>query len=282
MFVPADAQRFIPKAATRGADIIVLDLEDGVAASAKDKARDALAHSVQALHAHEATVYVRVNNEPALLAGDLDAALASGADGIVLPKIEAADELKRLDKRVGEAALPHEIGYIGIIETAIGVCNAPEIARASARLRGLCFGPEDYALAMGVEPVYESLAWSASAVAVAAVAAGVQPLGLLGSVADFTDIEAYREVAARSQRLGMRGATCIHPAQVAILNEVFSPSEAEVKHATELLAAFDAALAEGKGAISLNGKMVDEPIAQRARLLLARHRARQKHKTQGT
>lgn len=279
LFVPADAKRFIAKAGLRGADIVVLDLEDGVAPISKSAARAELAAATDQLRNMDASVYVRVNNVPGLLGEDVKAAVSSGADGIVMPKIEQPQQLLQLDDLISHAELlagrsAGSVRVIALIETPVGVCRAFDIAQSSSRLTAMCLGSEDFATAMGVEPSPESLAWPAQAVAVAAVAAGLQPLGIAGSVANFSDIDAYRELIVRSKRLGMRGATCIHPAQVEVLNEVFGGTDSEVAAAERLVAAFEAALLEGKGAIALDRQMIDEPIANRAKLFLLKRKSR--------
>jgi len=277
LFVPADADAFIEKAGLRGADVIVLDLEDGVAPSAKEAARAALGHAAAHLRAADACVFVRLNNVPGLLARDLKAAVSCGADGVVIPKVETAAQLVQLDADLaGEESVsgrkPGTLRVLALIETPLGVSNAFDIAKASPRLAAMCFGSEDFAAAMGVDPSPGSLSWPAQAVAIAASAAGVLPLGLPGSVGNFTDLAAYRQVVDHAKVLGLRGATCIHPAQVPVLNEVFGGTREEADEAQRLLAAFDAAVAAGKGAIALDGRMIDEPIANRARRLLERYR----------
>ena len=279
LFIPADAERFIAKAAQREADVIVLDLEDGVAPSSKLKARAALQGAVQHLHQSGVTVYVRVNHEAALLADDVAASVASGADGIVMPKVEAPEQLVQLaidmqreELKAGRAA--NSMGVVVLIETPQGVCRAPEIARASSRIVCMGFGAEDFSTSMGIDPLVEGMSYPAQAVVIAAVAAGVHPIGLPGSIGDFTDLDAFRALTVHAKRIGVRGSACIHPAQVRVLNDVLGGTEAEAVAATRLLAAFDAAVAAGKGAIALDGRMIDEPIANRARLLLKRHHAR--------
>ncbi len=279
LFIPADAERFIAKGAGRGADVIILDLEDGVAPSAKDKARAALPAAVKQLHAGGAIVYVRVNNEPLLLPGDVAAAVASGADGIVMPKVESPLQLEELDADLAReehfAHRPqHAVRLIVLIETPQGVVQAPAIARASPRLVAMCFGAEDFSTAMGIDPLTEGMSWPAQAVALAAAAAGIEPLGLPGTVGDFSNPEAYQALAVHAKRIGIRGAVCIHPAQVQVLNDVFGGTGEEAAAAERLLAAFDAGIAQGKGAIALDGKMIDVPIANRARLFLQRRNAR--------
>lgn len=279
LFVPADAKRFIAKAGLRGADIVVLDLEDGVAPLSKSAARAELAATTDQLHNVGAVVFVRVNNVFDLLGEDVRAAVSSGADGIVMPKVEQPQQLSQLDDFISNAELvagrlAGSVRVIALIETPLGVCRAFDIGQSSSRLTALCFGSEDFATAMGVDPSPEALAWPAHAVAVAAVAAGLQPLGIAGSVANFSDINAYRELIVQSKRLGMRGATCIHPAQVEVLNQVFGGTDDEVAAAERLIAAFEAGLREGKGAIALDGLMIDEPVANRAKIFLSRRKSR--------
>lgn len=279
LFIPADAERFIAKGAERGADAIILDLEDGVAPSSKAAARVALPAAVRKLHHGGATVFVRVNNQLDLLVGDVAAAVAAGADGIVMPKVELARELEQLDAELAReehfSGRPQQaVRLLVLIETPQGVVQAASIARASSRLVGMCFGAEDYSTAMGIDPLPEGMTWPAQAVAVAAAAAGIQPLGLPGSVGDFSNPSAYRALAVHAKHLGMRGAVCIHPAQVQVLNDVFGGTEEEADAARRLVEAFDAGIAQGKGAIALDGKMIDVPIATRARLFLQRRNAR--------
>ena len=279
LFIPADAERFIAKGAERGADAIILDLEDGVAPASKARARAALPSAVKQLHAGGATVYVRVNNEPELLAGDVAASVASGADGIVMPKVESPQELEKLDADLAReehfARRPQQVvRLIVLIETPEGVIHAAPIARASRRLVALCFGAEDFSTAMGIDPLTEGMSGPAQWVALAAAAAGILPLGLPGTVGDFSNPEAYQALAVHAKRIGIRGAVCIHPAQVQVLNDVFGGTDAEAAAAQRLLDAFDAGIAQGKGAIALDGKMIDVPIANRARLFLRRRNAR--------
>ena len=285
LFIPADAERFIAKGAARGADVIILDLEDGVAPASKAMARAALPAAVRQLHAGGATVYIRVNNEPALLAGDVAASVASGADGIVMPKVESPQELERLDadltREENFAQRPQQVvRLIVLIETPQGVVQAAAIARASPRLVAMCFGAEDFSTSMGIDPLTEGMSWPAQSVAIAAAAAGIEPLGLPGTVGDFSNPVAYEALALHAKRIGIRGAVCIHPAQVAVLNDVFGGTDAEAAAAQRLLDAFDAGIAQGKGAIALDGKMIDVPIANRARLFLQRRNARNARRLQ--
>ena len=290
LFVPADTDRFIEKAGQRGADALILDLEDAVARPAKVAARANLAAFTPRLKQANVPVYVRVNNEPALLADDVEAAVAAGADGLLMPKVDTPDQVLRLDSDLRKLELQYarragSIRVVALIESPVGICNVVAIAQSSPRLSALLFGVEDFGAAMGMESRIEGMSGPAQTMAIAAVAAGLQPLGLPGSVADFGNLAAYRELAVHAKRIGMRGAICIHPAQVPVLNDVFGGTAEEAAAARQLLAVFDASVTAGKGAVAHLGRMIDEPIAIRARRFLQRHdalKARRLTASQGT
>jgi citrate lyase subunit beta/citryl-CoA lyase len=278
LFVPADQERFLAKAGQRGADALILDLEDAVARPAKAAARANLASYAQRLKSSGVPIYIRVNNEPELLAGDLQAAVAAGCDGLLMPKIDTPQQvvqldadLRRLEQQHGRA--PSSIPVVALVESPLGIVNVVAIANASKRLSALLFGVEDFGAAMGMESRPEGMTGPAQTMAIAAAAAGLQPMGLPGSVADFSNPEAYRALAVHAKRIGMRGTVCIHPAQVPIVNEVFGGTDEEAAHARGLLEVFDASVAAGKGAVAWQGRMIDEPIAVRARRFLQRHDA---------
>ena len=279
LFVPADTERFLAKAGQRGADALILDLEDAVARPAKAQARANLADFTPRLKASAGVpVYVRVNNEPDLLAGDLQAAIASACDGLLMPKVDTPAQVLQLDADMRALEQRHgrdpgSIPVVALIESPLGICHAVAIAQSSKRLSGLLFGVEDFGAAMGMESRPEGMTGPAQAMAIAAAAAGLQPLGLPGSVADFSNLENYRALATLARRIGMRGSVCIHPAQVPVLNEVFGGSDEEAAAARRLLEVFDASVAAGKGAVAHEGRMIDEPIAVRARRFLHRHDA---------
>lgn len=280
LFVPADTDRFLAKAGQRGADALILDMEDAVAPSAKAVARANLAAFVPRLQADAGVpIYVRVNNEPDLLLADLEAAIAAGADGLLCPKVETADQVVRLDADMrrleghqGERGRPlGGIRVVALLESPLAICNALAIAQSSSRLSGLLFGTEDFGAASGIESAPEGMAMPAQMMALAAVAAGLHPMGLPGTVAEFTDLDAYRATAMKARRIGMRGSICIHPAQVPVINEVFGGTAEEADRARRLLQVFDASVAAGRGAVAHEGRMIDEPIAIRARRFLQRY-----------
>lgn len=289
LFVPADTDRFVDKAGQRGADALILDLEDAVAKPAKAAARANLAAFAPRLQRSGVPVYVRVNNEPELLAGDLAAAVACGADGLLMPKVDTPEQVLRLDADLRRLEAKHgraagALPVLALIESPLALVNVVQIARSSPRLGGLLFGVEDFGAVMGMESRPEGMTGPAQAMAIAAAAAGLQPMGLPGSVAEFSDLEAYRALAVHARRIGMRGSICIHPAQVPVINEVFGGSEEEAENARRMLEVFDASIAAGKGAVAFQGRMIDEPIAVRARRFLQRHdalKARRRQAAQG-
>ena len=287
LFVPADTDRFLAKAGDRGADALILDMEDAVAPAAKGAARANLAAFVPRLQASAGVpVYVRVNNEPHLLPPDLRAAIAAGCDGLLLPKVETAEQMIHVDAAMTHlereaGRQPGAIRVVALLESPLAICNALSIAQSSPRLSALLFGTEDFGAASGIDSAPEGMAMPAQMMALAAAAAGLQPMGLPGTVAEFTDLDAYRAVAMKARRIGMRGAICIHPAQVPVINEVFGGTAEEADRARRLLAVFDASVTAGRGAVAHEGRMIDEPIAVRARRFLQRYDALQALRSRG-
>ncbi|WP_206930151.1 HpcH/HpaI aldolase/citrate lyase family protein [Roseococcus thiosulfatophilus] len=267
LYVPANVPRFVAKSATSGADAVLLDLEDSVPPDRKAEARAALAEAVPTARGGGADVLVRVNRPLALAVGDIEAAIAAGADGILLTKALGPDHVQLAAEML--AAAPRPMRMIVMIETAAALPRMAEMARASPLVAGLLIGAEDLAAEIGAAPDDEIVALAKRQMVLAAVAAGVAPLGTLGTVADYRDGEKLRALVARSRRAGLVGASCIHPTVVPILNEGFSPSAAEVDLARRQLAAAEEAAREGRGSFVVDGMMVDEPILIRARRTLA-------------
>ena len=276
LFVPATAERLVAKAHTRGADALIVDLEDAVAPSEKPRAREVLADVVTHVGQDGVDVLVRINRPLRLAIPDLEAAVLPGVTALMVPKAENAAHVRLLSEVISEMEAERGIPagqtrLITLIETPEGLRNATEIA-ACPRVIGITLGGEDFADALGMpEPDSEELIPYMKTLQLAAREAGVMALGYPGSIANFTDLDLYRSEIRRARAQGFDGGACIHPAQVPILNEEFSPSAAEVSHARRIVAAYDAALASGSGAIELDGKMIDVPVANRARRLLARH-----------
>ena len=275
LFVPANNGRFIDKAHTRGADAIILDLEDSVPARERPDARRKLMQSVELAARGGADVLVRINAQPDESAADLEAAVHTGVAALLVPKVEDAETLHGLSAHVAllEAQRGMTIGgvrFVVLVESAAGLLHAEAIARADVRNVALELGGEDFALSTGMLPDAETLALPKQMALYAARAAGLMPLGILGSIADYADLDAYRATAERSRRFGFEGAACIHPSSVPILNDVFTPSPAQAAHARRLVDAYADARRAGSGAVSVDGKMVDVPVVERAQALLAR------------
>ena len=286
MFVPGHRERMVQRALGLGdfghsdLDVALLDLEDGVPPSSKDEARrlvvDVLGRASQGAGPMH---YVRIRR--ALSddgAADLDAIVRPGLGGIMAPKVGRADEVEwlagELDARERDAKIPPgTIRIIPSIESAAGLIEAPRIARAADRVIGLAFGSEDFALDLGLPTKREGeaadLLYARSATVVAAVSAG--KLAFDGIWPDIEDTAGLRADSLKARRLGFSGKTLIHPGQIAVVNEVFSPTVEEVDEARRVVRAFDEALSRGHGAVALDGRMLDAPVVDRARRVLRAH-----------
>ena len=280
LILPVNVPRFVEKAALRGADAVVLDLEDSVPPAEKANARRLVRDALALAGRGGAEVVVRVNNDPALLWDDVDAAVHPGLDGLALPKAESPEQIQELVNRLEalERRRGIEPGHVRLslaVETPRGLLRAEAIAASSPRVATMGVGVEDYCLELGVEPSPDGveLLYAVSRVVTICKAVGVQPTGLLGSIADFRDLAAFEGAARRARQLGCEGAGCIHPDQVAVLNRVFSPDPAKVEHARRVAAAFEDGLKRGTASVNLDGKMVDIPVYKRAEVILARARA---------
>lgn len=267
LYVPANVPRFVAKAPTAGADAVLLDLEDSVPADRKEEARAALADAVPAARSGGSDVLVRVNRPLRLAVPDIEAAVAAGADGILLTKTLGPDHVMLAAEIL--AVAPRPMRLIPMIESAAALPRMEAIARASRLVAGLLIGAEDLAAECNAASDDDLIVLAKRQMVLAAYAAGVAPFGTLGTVADYRDPERVRALVARSKRSGLVGATCIHPALVPILNEGFAPSPEEVDLAQRQLAAAEQAAREGRGSFSVDGRMVDEPILIRARRILA-------------
>ncbi len=268
LFVPLADERFLAKAHERGADALLLDLEDSVPPAHKITARTRLPEAARRFAALGATVMVRVNSAPELVADDLQAAAQSQVSAVFLPKVESAEQVIGAERLLGGSAAK----LVAMLESPAAVLDAVAISRAGTRLAGLVFGAEDYCGVLGIASGKAALDWPAQMVAVAARSRGLAAFGLPGPVSEIVDMEAYSRLVERAKAMGFTGCTCIHPRQVAVANRVHSPSEAEIALAQEIVAAFEAALREGRGAFALHGKMIDAPVVDQARATLARLR----------
>jgi citrate lyase subunit beta / citryl-CoA lyase len=273
LYVPVSSERFVAKAHERGADAIILDLEDAVAPARKAAARAALAAAVAAVGRHGAAVFVRINADAGLIRRDAEAACRAGAFGLLVPKVRDARSLQALagfldgiEHLVERAPLR----LVPMIEDPGAVLDARSIATATPRNFALMTGGEDLATALGAEPTPEVLHFPKLMVHFAAKAAGLRSLGLMRTVADYDDLAAMETSAREARMFGFDGASCVHPSVVPVLNRAFSPTAEELDRARRMVAEFERAAANGVGAFAFEGKMVDEPVVQRARALLER------------
>lgn len=277
MFVPGHRQRMIEKALGLGADAIMLDIEDGVAPGEKDTARKLIGEALgrERLSGSPAR-FVRINAiGHARMDADLEAVVRPGLDGLVLPKVETAEEVLKVEATVRERepALKIERDSVKLliaIESPKGLLNAPAIAACSPRVVGLMFGAEDFGREMGLPTAREGEArdmlYARSAMAVAASSARVQAVD--GVWVDLKDAEGLRGFARQSRRLGFSGMSLIHPSQIDPINNVFSPTPEEIDYAQQVVQAYEEAVARGDGSISFGGQLIDRPIVERARRAL--------------
>jgi len=268
LFAPAVRPDFIAKLPDRGADGVVIDCEDASPPNAKEEARRNARELAPKIAGRGTQIFVRVNAiDSPWFEDDMRDGLCPDLAGIVLPKLERADHLATVSRALADAGLSG-LWVIAGIETALGVADARTLL-AHASIGAAYFGAEDFIADMGgvrTEGSQEVL-YARSRVALAGRLAGVPTLDQV--VVDFRNEAAFEREVHEARALGYGGKLCIHPAQVAIANAGFLPSAAEVGHARRLLEAYDRASADGVAAIDFEGQMVDEPLAARARQILA-------------
>ncbi len=266
LYLPGNTPKFFINAGLHKPDAIILDLEDSVAPSEKDAARILVRNALRAVNFYGAEKMVRVNRLPRGLE-DVRALAPLGVHVFLLPKVQDADEVRQVDALLHELNAP-DIFLIPIIESARGILKSFEIASASLRVVALAIGLEDYTQDIGAQRTVdgrESL-WAREQIVNAARAAGIQPLAsVFSDLADETGLLAY---ASDACALGFEGIGCLHPRQISVVHNAFAPTEAEIKHACEIVMAFRQAQAAGVGATALNDQMIDAPIVERARRVI--------------
>jgi citrate lyase subunit beta/citryl-CoA lyase len=275
-FAPANRADLITKLPRSPADCFVIDLEDGTPLSEKEVAREALAGNVAVLRAAgvHGLVTVRVNSpESEHYLSDLHAAWTSGADGVVIPKLEQVNDLSlaidtaRVAGRV-EGDATHGIVIAGI-ESVAGVANSRSLCAFHPIVSAVYFGAEDFISEMGGRRTSggAEVLYARSQVVLAAKHAGIHAIDQ--AVVDIRDEERFRADSERGRDLGYDGKICLLPRQVVLANELFSPDAAEVDFSRRLIAAYEIAIAKGIGTIDFEGRMIDAPLLKRARQVLA-------------
>ncbi|MBW7888082.1 MAG: citrate lyase subunit gamma [Bacteroidetes bacterium] len=271
LYLPGNEPHYFLNAALHKPDAVILDLEDSVAPSEKDAARILVRNALRTVDFGTSERMVRINPFP-LGKKDLQEIVSTNVETILIPKCESAlhiqsveDEIEKCLKRHNRQ---HQIFLLPIIESALGVERAFEIATASKNICALAIGLEDYTADIGVERTKkgnESL-FARSAIINAAKAAGVQALDSVFS--DVNDEEGLRQSVSEAKAIGFEGKGCIHPRQIKIIHNAFLPSPAEIDYARRIIEAYYTAKASGNGVVALGSKMIDPPVVKRAEKIL--------------
>lgn len=275
LFAPGNHARRVEKALSLDADAVILDLEDAVATAEKPATREAVAEALE--RPRRGLLYVRVNAvDTEFCYGDLVAVVRPGLDGIILPKVESVVGLATIDWLLAQLERdrglpPGGIDLIPIIETARGLDLLGAILATGTRIKRAAFGAGDFTLDVNMAWSRDEaeLAHARAAIVIASRAAGIEaPLDTVW--VDLTDRDGLEASARTALGFGFQGKMCIHPDQIAVVNRMFTPSDAEIAFAERVAAAFAKAEAEGSAAIQLDGKFIDYPIVYRARRVLQR------------
>jgi citrate lyase subunit beta/citryl-CoA lyase len=268
----------LESARASNADALVLDLEDSVPERQKAAARTLARRWIPKLASKRRLIFVRLNGlRTRVTRDDLMAVVQKGVAGVVLPKTESAQDLRDLDVLIREAEMEHgvrpgDIRTMPLIESARGVLRCEDIARASDRLCGISIGAEDYTRDIGVgrDSNGAALQHLRAVVVQVATAYGLVPVDT--PYPDYKDETRLQAETRLAKAVGLKGKYAVHPSQVGVINRIFSPTKDEVEDARRIVEAYDAAVKRGIGAVALDGRMVDAPIAERARALIAASR----------
>jgi len=279
LYMPGDGRRKIEKATTLSVDCICMDMEDGTAINRKAEARAVISQAVKELNFGESERCIRINSiGSGFEKHDLASALASRPDTIVVPKIETAEQVTWVSDQIESYELSNRlnIGSIRLLiglETAKGILNLKEIAEADKRLEAIIFGAEDYAVSVGATRTKEAteVLYARSAVVAACAANDLQAIDMV--YIDFKDSEGLRVEAEQGARLGFSGKQVIHPNQVPVTQEAFTPSDKAIAYAKRVIESFESSQKEGRGAYALDGKMIDMPLLKNAQKVLDRAKA---------
>lgn len=274
MFVPGANAAMLRDAPLFGADSVMFDLEDSVSLKEKDTSRALVHFALKTFDYSSVETVVRVNGLDSCGALDIEAVVLAGVNVIRLPKTETAQDIVDVEAVIERVERENgiEVGrtrMMAAIESAEGVLNAREIAKASKRLIGIALGAEDYVTNMKTRryPDGQELFFARSMILHAARAAGIAAIDTVYS--DVNNTEGFQNEVRMIKQLGFDGKSVINPRQIPLVNEIYTPTEKEIDHAKQVIWAIREAESKGSGVISLNGKMVDKPIAERAERVIA-------------
>ncbi|HFX4066805.1 TPA: citrate (pro-3S)-lyase subunit beta [Streptococcus pyogenes] len=274
MFVPGANAAMLRDAPLFGADSVMFDLEDSVSLKEKDTSRALVHFALKTFDYSSVETVVRVNGLDSCGALDIEAVVLAGVNVIRLPKTETAQDIVDVEAVIERVERENgiEVGrtrMMAAIESAEGVLNAREIAKASKRLIGIALGAEDYVTNMKTRryPDGQELFFARSMILHAARAAGIAAIDTVYS--DVNNTEGFQNEVRMIKQLGFDGKSVINPRQVPLVNEIYTPTKKEIDHAKQVIWAIREAESKGSGVISLNGKMVDKPIVERAERVIA-------------
>ncbi|MBZ0199711.1 MAG: HpcH/HpaI aldolase/citrate lyase family protein [Ignavibacteriaceae bacterium] len=267
LYMPGNEPKFFMNAGLHGPDGIILDLEDSVAPSEKDAAQMIVRNALRTVNFYDCERMVRINQLPRGIE-DLKYIVPHNVHVILIPKCESAEQILQVEEEVNKLKLEYNIKnniyFMPIIESALGVIKAFEIASASKHNCALAIGLEDYTADIGTQRTNEGKEsiFARSMLVNAAKAAGIQAIDTVFS--DVNDMEALRESVVEAKALGFEGKGCIHPRQVQIVHKAFAPTAEEIDRAKKIVLAFEEAEKKGIGVVSLGSKMIDAPVVKRA------------------
>lgn len=266
LFIPGNNPGMLQNGGVFEADAVILDLEDAVAPGEKDAARLLVSHALRAVNYGPSEKVVRINTLDTYGQQDIRAIVPCQPDALLVPKVQGPEDIQAALALMAAAERPGqpEVKIIALIETPRGLAEAFRIAAASPRIKALALGAEDYTAAIGAQRTKEGSEIIAARAGIvnAAAAAGIQAIDT--PYTDVNDDEGLLKDTRLAKQLGFKGKLTINPRQIDVIHSVFNPGEAEIRWAERVLAAIRQAEAEGSGVASLDGKMVDAPIVQRA------------------
>lgn len=266
LFVPAGEERFYRSASRTDADVIVFDLEDSIRPGDKASARGGLRAARERVQPRYSVV--RVNSEPELLLEDLQACAHAEVDEVLLPKVESAQAVARLGDIIDRIE-GWEPAVSVLVESLVGIRGLPDLLGAGVPLATVALGLEDLSAELSLcapsRADIADLAWVHGHLLLWAASSGAQPLGIMGDIANFSDLGLFEASASAAWRGGYRGTYCIHPSQIPIANRAYAPDDEDVRWAQQVA---EQASSVGKGSFQIDGRMIDAPTAQRAQRIL--------------